>query len=219
MMEQFKKYYASTVLLFLVLEISLIAFIDRPLSIALRQIDAASPTLIDFFRFCTNAGLGRWYLFPSGLGALVCLALFYCYKMPEKKRAIVRLTGQVLAYFFACVVASGILANIIKCILGRARPKLLQVANIYGFHPLSFQSDWHSMASGHSATGFAIAFAVSALYPRMRPLMLVFAIMISLSRVMVNAHYLSDVLAGAGIGWLTAYYVTHLFQKRGWLSL
>ncbi|MBU3623563.1 phosphatase PAP2 family protein [Polynucleobacter sp. AP-Latsch-80-C2] len=58
--------------------------------------------------------------------------------------------------------------------------------------------------SGHSITAFAIA---SALYfsvdnSKRRPMLLifVFAVLIGLSRSAVGAHWLTDVLAGAGVG-------------------
>ncbi len=74
------------------------------------------------------------------------------------------------------------------------------------------------MPSGHSTTGFAVAFSLMVLFPRARWPLLAFAGMIGLSRIMVNAHFLSDVVAGAAVGWITTYAVTRFFRHRGWLS-
>jgi len=35
---------------------------------------------------------------------------------------------------------------------------------------------------------------------------------------MVNAHYLSDIVAGAAVGALTAYAMRWFFAGRGWLT-
>ena len=67
------------------------------------------------------------------------------------------------------------------------------------------------MPSGHTTTAFALAFSLSTLYSRLRPLWFAYALVLATSRVMVDAHYLSDVVAGAMLGFLTV----HLFTKYG----
>jgi membrane-associated phospholipid phosphatase len=67
------------------------------------------------------------------------------------------------------------------------------------------------MPSGHSATAFSLAFCLSKLYPRGRVLWFSFALLLASSRIMVDAHYLSDVFAGAALGWLIA----KLFSQYG----
>ena len=41
---------------------------------------------------------------------------------------------------------------------------------------------------------------------------------IAASRVMVNAHYLSDVFAGAAVGTLTALLLQKWFVRQGWIA-
>jgi undecaprenyl-diphosphatase len=121
------------------------------------------------------------------------------------------------AFFFVGVGLPGLLANIIKRIIGRGRPELFEQHG-----PLSFQNflnDWtyQSFPSGHATTSFALCFVVSFISPRWFPWMLVFAIVIGFSRVVVGAHYPTDALGGALVGTLGAYLVRNFFASRGWL--
>ena len=66
--------------------------------------------------------------------------------------------------------------------------------------------------SGHATTAFAAAIAFGALWPRLRPLLWTYAIVIALSRVIVTAHHPSDVVAGAIAGAVGALLV------RDWMA-
>lgn len=58
----------------------------------------------------------------------------------------------------------------------------------------------HSFPSGHSAASFAAATALSAFYPRARPILFITAATVGLTRVHLGHHFLSDVVAGAMLG-------------------
>jgi membrane-associated phospholipid phosphatase len=70
------------------------------------------------------------------------------------------------------------------------------------------------MPSGHSTTAFAAAVALGALWPRARPLLWLYAVVIAASRVIIYAHYPSDVIAGACLGGLGAIIVRNHFAAR-----
>ena len=72
--------------------------------------------------------------------------------------------------------------------------------------------EYASFPSGHATTAFAAAVAFGALWPRLRPLLWTYAIVIALSRVIVTAHHPSDVVAGAIAGAVGALLV------RDWLA-
>lgn len=65
-------------------------------------------------------------------------------------------------------------------------------------------SDLWSLPSNHTAAAFALAAVLSYLYPRVRPLVLCIAVGVGVCRVMFDAHYVSDVIMGAGLGYVTA---------------
>lgn len=199
-MMRINKKTGSAVAVFIIIEVFLIAFVDRPLANYLHQIDAEYPALINIFRAYTDLGQSRWYLWPCGIGAIFCALAVRQKSWPHKIRERARNAGNVLLFLFATVAVSGIVTDIIKPIVGRARPVMLQRAEFYGFHPFSFGSVWKSMPSGHATTAFALAVSLMMIFPRQRPLWFAFACLVALSRVIVNAHFVSDVIAGAAVG-------------------
>jgi undecaprenyl-diphosphatase len=65
--------------------------------------------------------------------------------------------------------------------------------------------DQFSFPSGHTITAFAIAVALSLFYPGLVAGLLFCAASVAASRILVGMHFLSDVVAGAGIGTALAY--------------
>ena len=66
---------AISALLIFLLEAALIAYVDRPLSEYLRTVDTQHPALINVFRAYTDLGKSKWYLWPSGIGIILCATL------------------------------------------------------------------------------------------------------------------------------------------------
>jgi membrane-associated phospholipid phosphatase len=71
-----------------------------------------------------------------------------------------------------------------------------------------------SFPSAHATTSVALAFAVSVLWPRLRVAMILYAVVIVLSRLVLLAHHPSDVVAGALLGVLGAMLVRYWFAER-----
>ena len=72
--------------------------------------------------------------------------------------------------------------------------------------------DHFSFPSGHTITAFAITTVVSLFYPSLLVLMLFVACSIALSRIVLGMHFLSDVVAGAGIGIALAFGAARLLH-------
>jgi len=89
--------------------------------------------------------------------------------------------------------------------VGFARPRLWFSDHIFGFTGLGPHAAYWSFPSGHSVTAGALAFALSLTVPRLTPAWIVIALMIAASRVFLDAHYLSDVIAGFYIGTISAW--------------
>lgn len=108
--------------------------------------------------------------------------------------------------FFLSVAISGIAANIIKVIACRPRPILMLTEGITQWDPLAFRMEylWNSFPSGHATTGLAIAISGSAAWPRLRWFFWPLGIAIAFGRMIVDAHYLSDVIAGSVLGAVVA---------------
>lgn len=104
-------------------------------------------------------------------------------------------------WFFIPVIAAGItswgLAELLlKPLIARPRPgDIIGVWRIIN-DPVSF-----SFPSSHATIAFAMATVLSAYEPTFRWTFYVLAIFISLSRIYIGAHYPTDVIFGAMLGW------------------
>ena len=82
---------------------------------------------------------------------------------------------------------------------------------LYGLHFFSTEWELNSSPSGHSIRAFALLTSLSLLFRRMTPLFISLAVLIGLSRVLVTAHYPSDVIFGAYIGVFIALWAFRFF--------
>ena len=125
----------------------------------------------------------------------VSLFFHYLWKKPD--------WANITFFLFSAVAASGIITDIIKWIAGRYRPSELFEHGLYGFDFLHIDRALTSFPSGHTATAFALATAIIYFWPKMAFIVGIFATLIGISRVMIGAHYPSDVIAGALMGVLS----------------
>src|SRR5262249_29560037 len=119
----------------------------------------------------------------------------------------------------------GLAANGLRCVIGRARPDSGVEAGFYGFHHdsqwLVTQHSFHSLPSAHTsvAMGFFAPIVLCA-FNRRRPnskwcwAALAPVGLIAASRLYLRAHYLSDVVAAALLGWLLASLVARWLPPR-----
>jgi membrane-associated phospholipid phosphatase len=84
----------------------------------------------------------------------------------------------------------------------------------FGFNYFGVGYELTSFPSGHTITAFSLAAAVSILFPRLSILAFVAAVSIGISRILITSHYLSDVIAGAGIGILSTMIVKYIFDRK-----
>ena len=123
--------------------------------------------------------------------------------------------GLRLQFLFFAVLAPLLAGEVIKWIVGRGRPFVGGKANPFNFVHFAGTEAYASFPSGHAVTAFALAFAVSAIWPRARGAMIAFALLIAFTRLVLLAHHPSDVVAGALIGVVGAMGVRYWFAARG----
>ncbi len=110
---------------------------------------------------------------------------------------------QTVACSTACLgglTFSGVLVQLLKFAIGRARPVLGLPP--WTFRPWATPNNWHSFPSGHAASSFTIATVISLFYPRLWWLWYCMAAFIGMGRVIGESNYPTDVLAGALLGCL-----------------
>lgn len=106
------------------------------------------------------------------------------------------------AYFLAAEAASAGLVQVLKNILGRARPEDILVVSDFGSYP-----------SGHVANAATIAVAAAVIVPRVWVAVVgaAWIVLMAFSRTYLHAHWLSDTLGGALIGAAAAVLVAAAF--------
>ena len=134
----------------------------------------------------------------------ILLLLYYIYKKDNNKRNI------ILYGILVQLLTSGII-QILKFIFGRTRPYHYIAQNIISnsFTFFNFEYNFVSFPSGHSAGIFALVAILfyltkNTLYKK---LLLLFAILIASTRIILNVHFLSDVIFGSTIGFLISNYL------------
>lgn len=115
--------------------------------------------------------------------------------------------GLLITYslaFIASLTLGSAVLHAIKLVLGRRRPRDDMEMGLYGFMPLSFNLDYNSFPSGHALTICCVAVIFTCVWPFLWPLWFAVAAMLAVTRALLTAHFLSDVLIGAGIGLIAA---------------
>ena len=191
----------------IVVLVAIMVFVDA----AAIQIAKQAPAwLVAPFRIVTDLGLSGWFLFPLG-GALIVFALVTSPSLSRMSQLVLASLSARLGFLFLAIALPGLVVTIAKRIIGRARPGVAG-EDVFLYKFFLWRADHASFPSGHATTAFAAAVAFGVLWPRLRPLMWSYAIVIALSRVIVTAHHPSDVIAGAIAGAVGALLV------RDWLA-
>jgi membrane-associated phospholipid phosphatase len=110
---------------------------------------------------------------------------------------------QVSGAFLASLAAASVILHTIKILLGRRRPRDELELDLYGFRPVIFDLRSDSFPSGHALTICCVAVVLSAAIPGLAVLWFAIAVWLGLTRALLNSHFLSDVLVGAGIALIT----------------
>ena len=119
-----------------------------------------------------------------------------------------------MVFVFSCGWQWIIGSLTLKQLAGRARPKHFETLGYDFFDPLRFESSFTSFPSGHSVTIAALATVLALRFPKFVSGWVILAIAIGISRVMVGAHYPSDVILGLTIGLLFTLFLARAFSAR-----
>jgi membrane-associated phospholipid phosphatase len=163
-------------------------------------------------KILTDFGKDEYVLWALA-AALVTVALVAAGRRGTS-RALLLGFGTRLQFIFFSVAFSVLVAEVLKFIIGRGRPFVGGKANSFNFVPFNGTEAYFSLPSAHAVTAFALAFAASALWPRLRVFMFTYAIVIALTRLVLLAHHPSDVVAGALVGIVGAMAVRYWFAAR-----
>ncbi|HET9715201.1 MAG TPA: phosphatase PAP2 family protein [Pseudolabrys sp.] len=195
----------AAVLTFLVLAMT----IDPLTARAIRNLPS---WVISFFQEITDFGKSGWFLWPLGV-LFFLLASMPPVLTPVSQRVVAAVMVRI-GFLFMAIAVPSLFVTIVKRIIGRARPMVGGSLDPLLFDPIAWQPAYASMPSGHTTTAFAVLVAFGTLWPRGRTVLLVYALLMAMSRIVISAHYPTDVLAGAVVGMGGAILVRRYFAQR-----
>ncbi len=164
-----------------------------------------SPPLDKFFKTITNLGDGIVFI------PIAIVTLF-----------------SGLRYFFALALSAavhGLIVSLFKHVLfhGAERPRHFLNPDLLHFVPGIEVHASNTFPSGHTATAFCAAMAITLLSRNktIGIISLIIALLVGYSRVYMAQHFLMDVAAGAIVGGLTTFIIWQLFENNqmpGWMN-
>ncbi len=184
--------------------------VDAP---AVTAAQRAPSWLIQIFDHITEFGKSFWFLIPIAL-ALAMIALLATPALPRMSQGVLAALAVRLGFLFFAIGLPGLVFSVGKRLVGRARPFVEGSANPLIYRPLGWSVEYASLPSGHAIDAFAAAMAIGALWPRARLVLWTYAVLIAVSRVVLTAHFPSDVMVGAVVGVIGALLVRDWYAAR-----
>jgi membrane-associated phospholipid phosphatase len=165
-----------------------------------------------WLRIVTDFGKDEYVLAALAV-ALIAIALV-APALRGVRRSMLLGLGTRLQFVFFAVGLSNLVTEVLKYAVGRGRPFVGGEGNVLHFSHFASNPAYASFPSGHATTAFALAMAVSAVWPQARVAMAIYALIIAMSRLVLLAHHPSDVVAGAMIGIVVTVFVRYWFAAR-----
>jgi membrane-associated phospholipid phosphatase len=165
-----------------------------------------------WMRILTDFGKDQYVL--GTLGVLLIAVAIVSAATRGIQRSLLLGLGTRLQFLFFAVLVPVMVGEAIKWSVGRGRPFVGGDANVFNFSHFAGTAAYSSFPSGHATTAAALAFGVSALWPKARPAMVAYVLAILASRLVLLAHHPSDVVAGALLGVIGAMSVRYWFAAR-----
>ncbi|WP_269931627.1 phosphatase PAP2 family protein [Aminobacter sp. HY435] len=161
----------------------------------------------------SQSGKSEWFLVPALVFYLLAATADWRGNGHRVKSRLVTVFGQS-AFLFGAVAISGIAVNLVKIVVGRARPWMFGEVGAYHFDPFVVSKYLSSFPSGHSTTLGAVAAVLCIWFPRQWPLFCGVGIVLSMMRVAAAAHYPSDVVAGFFFGVIVTVVMARFLAAR-----
>jgi membrane-associated phospholipid phosphatase len=122
----------------------------------------------------------------------IVILLVWVYDHRKSKAALMVLAATTL---------TGLAGWLLRATAGRYRPINIDGDNLWLFTRGFTETRDLSWPSGHATLAFATAAALAYLSPKGRNLFLGIAFFCALARVIMQAHFYSDIILGGAIGW------------------
>ena len=190
--------------IYLLLGALVFLFFDYSISKFFYNINSQTKSL---FETLTHFGDSLYFFVPT-------ILVWAVIKIIQNKNKIILTISDISLFIFFNILISGIAVQIFKHILGRPRPPMFHLYNMSSLDFFQFDSKWHSFPSGHTATIFAFIFCLIFLFPRIKNILITIAVVIASTRVIVGAHYVSDIFGGALVAYITSILLREKFFQK-----
>ncbi|CCG41795.1 phosphatase PAP2 family protein [Magnetospirillum molischianum] len=189
-----------------------VAVLDEPLALLFKE--TVSGDFEGFLKIVTELGIAGLWLIPTGVLCLIFLLARRVAVSPAARERFTRLAWAP-GFVFLSMAVSGLIADLLKFLIGRSRPQMLFDQGIATYTPFSHGWAVNSFPSGHSQAIFAAMVALALVFPRYDRAYIALAILVASSRVFTTVHYFSDVVAGAWLGIFVTLALAKLLALRG----
>ena len=167
--------------------------------------------IVRFFAAITDFASGYLWYSVALTGLMVA---YIRYRSQQLALSTAAFTARKRAWIFMIVAmaSSGITEVALKFVIGRDRPRFLLEDGGATFHPFRMNTGDSSFPSGHAQSITSAMLALALIYPPLRPLFFITAALVSASRVIIDAHYASDVLGGVWLAVAAVLYWRYRFE-------
>ncbi len=190
--------------IYLFLGVLVFLFFDYSISKIFYNINSQTKSL---FETLTHFGDSLYFFTTT-------IIIWVTIKIIQNKNKILITISDISIFIFLNILFSGIIVQIFKHLIGRPRPSLFHSNELSALDFFNFKSSWHSFPSGHTATIFACIFCLIFLFPKIKNILISIAIIVASTRVIVGAHYVSDIFAGALVAYITTIFLRDKFFQR-----
>ncbi len=174
-------------------------WLDRPLALWFFDLPAEDKR---WFPLLNEVGRSGWMFAVAG--AVFLIALW------RRRRDWMIRAG----FAIGAVALGGLVVNVIKVVVARARPRLLVGEGTYGFHGFDIDAHWNSFPSGHSQAIAGFAAALGLVWPRWRWPLLGLAVFPAAARMINLNHFAADVMGGYAVGVLVTFALARVLAQR-----
>ena len=169
--------------------------------------------LKDFFKQITVLGDSKWYFVSS------FLVIIFCYFIKKTNyyhnyKNIIKVCNNFSIFLSLSLITAGLITQLLKHIVGRPRPNYTLFDGSLEFNFFNLNSEFHSFPSGHTSTIFVVALVASFLLPKLKYFFISLAGVIAFSRIVVGAHFFTDVLGGITVSYLGVKLTKLFLDKR-----
>jgi membrane-associated phospholipid phosphatase len=165
-----------------------------------------SPAVLEFGRMGSYYGEWPWLMVPCAVAAL--------FAWLRRDAACVR----VICVMIIASTLAGIGADVVRVATGRTRPNATAPQGWYGPYSqgqwVAFESEFEAFPSAHAAAAMGLIAPLLLMRRRIGWLLLPVPALIGAARICAGAHHLSDVLAGALLGFAIACWVDWKIAPR-----